>query len=130
MAHALRLLLVWLIMLTLPLQGVSASVMSLRLGSETGHSTTQHSNMVGTDCHDSMPADALESKLPDPASHGSHAPIKAKVCSSCCTGALSGATEIPQLSGPLGRNQYLSAYFPAPKGHIPDGLERPPRRIS
>ncbi|MDP5238756.1 hypothetical protein Q9Q94_04405 [Uliginosibacterium sp. 31-16] len=103
--------------------------MSLRLGSETGHSTTQHSSMVGTDCHDSMAA-AVDDMLPDLPSHGGHAPIKAKVCSSCCTGALSGATEIPQLTGPLGSNQYLSAFYPAPKGHIPDGLERPPRRIS
>lgn len=132
MARALRLLLVWLIMLTLPLQGVSASVMAMRMGGDpvqpagTAHST---STMQMADCHE-MLMSASDTRHDDRPGHTSPAPLKAKVCGSCCVGVMHGAGVAPQIASLPANNTYLLQSCQEPAGFIPDGLERPPRALS
>ena len=132
MARTLRLLLVWLIMLTLPLQGVSASVMAMRMGGDpvqpagTAHST---SAMQMADCHEMMMS-ASDARHDDHLGHSSPAPLKAKVCGSCCVGVLHGASLAPQVASLPAGNTYLTQLYHEPTGFIPDGLERPPCALS
>ena len=122
MARAFRTLLVWLIMLTLPVQMVSASIMALRMDMPA----QQHSQMlVSPDCHGEMAAANT-----DPEQPASPQPIKAKACNSCCTGALLDSVSLPHGLLPEPSTRYGADYTQPRKGHIPDGLERPPKHIS
>jgi hypothetical protein len=122
MRRTFRLFLVCLLILALPAQGVSAAVMALQMS----ESPAQASHAGMESCHAHL--QAANNSAADHAAHGS--PVKAKACSSCCSGAILSSSEAPALSAPLGRDAYRSIASPAPKGHIPDGLERPPRAVS
>ena len=117
MARSLRTLLVWLIMLTLPMQAVSASLMSLSMEMP---SQTAHVSMAA-DCHEQ--ADPSEQDAPAN-------PLVFKACSPCCAGVLIGAVALPQIYLPSGHARHEAMPEQDFKGHIPDSLDRPPKRIS
>lgn len=121
MARAFRTLLVWLIMLTLPLQAVSASLMALSMEMPAAVSHV----LDDSDCHGSGAAPAGERDAP-----ASPMPLKAKACSPCCAGTLIGALALPQAFLPAGTKRHAAHPGPDFKAHIPEGLERPPKRIS
>lgn len=130
MNRIVRLLTVWLVMLTLPLQGVSASMMAVRMAADDAQAPavmatmTQDAPMV--DCHGGVDKQA-QTRHSD---HGHNLPAKGKLCGNCCVGVLLGALAAPELAGPLGNGTYAIQIYQEPLGHVPDGLERPPRFIS
>jgi hypothetical protein len=117
MARTLRTLLVWLIMLTLPMQAVSASLMSLSMEMP---SQASHVSM-GADCHEQAGASEQDA----PAN-----PLVFKACSPCCVGPLIGAVALPQIYLPSGHARHDAMPEQDFKGYIPDSLDRPPKRIS
>jgi len=121
-------------MLTLPLQGVSASVMVVPMADGgAGQSATvmSKSGLVQTvDCAREHQANNLGSATSHPPSGGSM-PTKAKVCdSSCCTGVMLGALAMPAFGAIPDGKDYGPRPYNEPAGFIPDALERPPRVIS
>lgn len=122
MARRFRLLLICLIMLTVPLQGVSAAVMTMSVAKHSGPAQM-------TDCHSGM-AQSVDHSAPEKSTQDSHNSVKLKVCSSCCTGAILNASLSPAFAHQPGDNTYLSLLSRKPAGFIPDGLERPPRALS
>ncbi|MEN9490228.1 MAG: hypothetical protein RJA63_677 [Pseudomonadota bacterium] len=131
MARVLRLFLLSMLMLTLPLQGVSAAVMAMQM--ENVPAQAEHFSTVAvaySGCHE-MAGMQMDAGMPqDHAPQGDHHPAKTKACGSCCTGAMLGAIDLPAIAAPTGRDRYFAQLSLEPKGFIPDGLERPPRRIS
>lgn len=123
MARRFRLLLICLIMLTLPLQGVSAAVVAMSLTEHSGPA-----QMAG--CHGEQLLQSADHAALEHAAQDHHAPAKLKACGSCCTGAILNAGLAPTLASQPGGNTYLSLLSLEPAGFIPDGLERPPRALS
>jgi len=130
MYRLFRTLLVALLVLALPLQGVSAAVMALSMERGTAsmaEAAVEPAHMAS--CHDMDMADMAGSHT----SGGHvdhHLPAKLKVCGTCCVGVMFGASAGVQVPAPLGTTAYLSLNLIEPLGFIPDGLERPPRSNS
>ncbi len=121
MLRALRHCLLLMLMLTVPVQGVSAALMAA-MGQHHESGMTQSA----ISCHEDGAAMADDSS-PHPL--GKPAPAKSKVCSTCCAGVMA-ASEV--VLHPVARpaRHFGASERPSPEGIIPDGLERPPRRLS
>lgn len=137
MYRLFRTFLVALLMLALPLQGVSAAVMAMSM--ERGTASMAEAAVEPeymTSCHDMDMADMAQADHGMAASHtpggqiDHHMPAKLKVCGTCCVGVMFGASTGVQVPAPLGATVYLSLNLIEPLGFIPDGLERPPRSNS
>lgn len=121
MFRVFRHVLVLLLMLTLPLQGVSAALMAVT-GSH--HETI---SSAADDCHGHDATAFTGNSAADTATP--HVPLKAKVCCSTCYGVMA-ISEIPPHRTGETRHHYSLRDLHAPEGIVPDSLERPPRRIS
>ncbi|MDQ8021503.1 MAG: hypothetical protein REI94_06660 [Moraxellaceae bacterium] len=115
-----RALLVCLLALSVPVQGVAALLAS--------GSPMQMQDLSGTDqasCH------AAQSAAGTDDGHPTHhaAADKLKACGGCY-GTLLDLVSLPVMSAPLGSDVLVSRSSDALSGHIPAGLERPPRNIS
>lgn len=119
MCRAFRSFLVCLIMLTLPVQAVSASLMALSMELPAQSSP----GGMASNCHEHASPD--EQDVPA----GTQA-FKSKACSPCCAGALIGAFTVPQTFMSAGNTRLNVMPGSDFKGYIPEGLERPPKRIS
>lgn len=139
MTHICKILLLWLLMALLPLQGIAAVVRTSCCPENTtaaaSLSTAQPSQLMaaGHVHHENMAAFDMDAK---PAPHHStdhsnhHKNVSCSTCDSCCVGAF--AFTPASLQFPLGAKSPLETLAPPPllSGYIPDGLERPPRQIS
>lgn len=138
MYRLFRTLLVALLVLALPLQGVSAAAMALSMERGTAsmaeEAAVEPAHMAS--CHDMDMADMAQAGHNIAASHTSdghvdhHMPAKLKACGTCCVGVMFGASAGVQVPASLGATVYLSLNLIEPLGFIPDGLERPPRSNS
>ncbi|WP_157288231.1 hypothetical protein [Uliginosibacterium gangwonense] len=133
MYRLFHILLVGLLVLALPLQGVSAAVMAMSMERGTAsmaQETVEPEHMAS--CHDMDMAQADHGMAAShaPGGHIDHMPAKLKVCGTCCIGVMFGTSAGVQVPAPLGATAYLSLNLIEPLGFIPDGLERPPRSNS
>ncbi len=120
MLRLLRHCLLLMLMLTIPVQGVSAALMAA-MGPHHESGMTQSA----VSCHEDASAMADSS----PHLPGKPVPAKGKVCSTCCAGVMA-ASEV--VLHPVARpaRHFGASERPSPEGVIPAGLERPPRRLS
>lgn len=132
MRSVLRILLVGLLVLALPLQGVSAAVMAMSMAQDAAPAQTTLESMHMASCHEMMTQSdmGMAGDHTDMPQHDHHAPAKLKVCGACCIGILFSADHPEHALPPLDGQAYLSLIPTEPKGFIPEGLERPPRRNS
>jgi len=138
MPRVLKTFLFWLLALALPMQGYAAATMfTCRTTLEhSSHSMNQatHLNEVmnagGMSHHEHDSARQIsDSSLPHPASGKPHHHSSCSTCSVCCVGVAmmpGGLDWQPPYSG-----AELPSASPAVSffGHIPSGLDRPPRNI-
>lgn len=124
MLRVFRHCLVLLLMLTLPLQGVSATLMAVIPMHEAGMLTGAE------DCHghvaQSMQDDDSTGQQGLP---GKPAPMKTKACGSCCAGLMAPLSTSFHPALRLAGRQPMSEVL-APEGIIPALFERPPRQLS
>jgi hypothetical protein len=117
-------------MLTVPLQGVSAAVMAVRLAGEMSLPANHSGLEQMADCHGMSMSQAADSAKTGHAAVDHHTSAKLKVCGSCCIGAMLSACSALSFASLDGSDSYLSLLSRDPAGFIPDGLERPPRAFS
>lgn len=144
----LRILLLWVLMLTLPIQGFAAALRS-SCGTEqqSSHSVVQADDGAPaahfSHHHDDADTDPVAMHEPHHevagTSHGhyqshnqhhDHKNAFCGSCGSCCTGAF--ALMSTQLSPPAFQQVSVEVVAPSPlvTGFIPESLERPPRLLS
>jgi hypothetical protein len=129
MYRLLTRLLLWLVVLAIPLQGVAATAMMARAGTADEPAVAMAMAMnadeatVAAACHDhgeAMTADA-SSKAPSPA-HCKTCPI----CAACSLGSalpLAASLGMPLLELPAAAPHELSVSF---RSFVPEALQRPP----
>jgi hypothetical protein len=128
-----RFLLVWLLLLALPFQGIASASMLARAPSMTLQvPAAAHAAMASSmDVHDGHCAGALQQADPrqDAPQPGAHHGGKAGSCADCCAGATMAPAVLPALV--LAPPHFISIPFRA--GHVPSVdpalPERPPRTI-
>lgn len=121
MTKLLKILLVWLCVLSLPVQGMAA-VTRLSCGTAHHHPVNAEHHMHE---HHAQHAGSGDHAAP----HHQPSADKCSVCASCCSGLGMVATFIPWLV-PCHEHAVLVATFkPLLPSFLPDGLERPPRLI-
>lgn len=127
MLHALRHCLVLLLMLTLPLQGVSAALMA---GMPMHEHEASAQTSAAEDCHghgaQAMQDNDTSARQGMP---GKPAPMKTKACGSCCSGLMASVSASLHPVAHLAGRQLIPDAL-TPEGIIPDSLERPPRQFS
>ena len=117
-----RLLLVLLLGLAVPLQGYAAA--SINLCRAFAH----HQDTAAAGAHDHSHAHEAS------AHHGGHDPLDAGAgqeshhCAACAScGVAAAVSAAPRFQATDVPHQALIVFFvPAPEGHVPDGLDRPP----
>jgi hypothetical protein len=129
MKTVMRTLIVWLLLLALPFQGLAAARMLPSAGAPAAQSET-HAAPVATPCHDMAAAGAVD----DDHRHGQHKQDKEQkqhrsVCGDCCiVVALVPVPLVPPVCAPP------SFAIPFRAGHLasadPSLLERPPRHLA
>lgn len=131
--RSLRPFLVCLMILMLAIQGASASALALRMAAPAEVMTTasmqDESAAIHVGCHDMGVAQHDQTARHEHEQHPA-TPAKAKVCGTCCTGAMLDVMTAPQVPEPLLGEHFSSRLTPAPKGFIPDTPKRPPRQLS
>jgi hypothetical protein len=120
-----RFLCICLLALSVPVQGLAAVQMSLLLP-VAGQDQPVAENLHAS-CHGASTAADGGSAQQERGQH--HAPLKLKACGSCC-GAMLDASAVPSALPTQAGSSYLLLPAGTPPSHIPDGLERPPRRLS
>lgn len=123
-----RLLLVCLLSLSVPLQGWATLAMSLPVA----HADAQGPLVTQADmptCHGSTlqheeGAEQAKTVSPHPS------PAKAKTSCGACCGAMLDTLALPAIPSAPTHGTYHAGLLPDPAGHIPGGLERPPKRLS
>jgi hypothetical protein len=129
MLRLARLLLICLLGLTLPVQGIAASLMALQVRAPQTSLSMETTAAPMADCHTG------HTGLPEATDHGQPGSgsasdmAKLKTCGSCCAAAMAILAAVPALLPPL-PERFVAAHVPAREGVIPDGLERPPRFLS
>jgi len=139
MQRAVRFVLTWLLVLTLPLQGVAAATMAACGSRHSNHAAASgHSRISGavSAVHHAHGLDIAHSHghhAADPPAHDRAGLVdddghKCSACASCClnavvpTGGISfGAIELPDL--------FTALVGSTPAAYMTDGPERPPRRF-
>jgi hypothetical protein len=144
MNRIFKIWLLWLLIMAIPVQGLAAAAM-LSCGSahaaspQAAHVHIGHSQSDAMDHHHhhdtASSGHASDEVMDAPAGHGSsgqhkHTISSCSACAACCLGAAvipSGLALIP-----IYTSVELVAVSPSQfvTGHIPAGLERPPRTIS
>jgi hypothetical protein len=149
MSRNLHTLLLWLLIAVLPIQGVAAvikascgaerhdSVAAARMQSQDGNAMSHHhdASVVDHHHHDDLStlaavaaATSDESASTDTGHH--HKSSTCSACAACCFGAVAPP---PALSWAPDQDSYLATASPLAIqfiGHIPAGIERPPRIFS
>ncbi len=121
MIKLLKILLVWLCVLSLPVQGMAA-VTQLSCGAAHHHPVSAEQAVHEHDASGDHGAQANQ----HPQQHQPSAD-KCSVCASCCTGLGMVAT-LPQWQSPGQAHAALVATFKSLlPSFLPEGLERPPR---
>ena len=126
MLRAARLFLFCLLSLTLPVQGIAASLMALH------EMAAPSSEALGSPVEACHTMGLVHADAADPVEPGTHAGGdlgKYKACGSCCSAVMASVSLRPTLPS-QGRELFLALRLVAMKGFIPDGLERPPRSLS
>ena len=142
MVRLLRLLLIWLLITALPIQGFAAvmrnnCVMGQSPASATMPTILQAEKNLSVHSHHAGMSNEEMSENPvlvvhdHPADHTHHhKTATCNFCGSCCVGAFA----IPASLALLPKDAKTSVEFITPPplvtGFIPDGLERPPRHLS
>lgn len=126
MLRLARLLLICLLGLTLPVQGIAAALMALH---DSAAQTSAVSASAMESCHATPHAQSDAEAGHQPDTGGTHDLDKFKRCGSCCVAVVAILATAPELF-PQARDRFLVARPLATKGFIPDGLERPPRLVS
>lgn len=133
MIRTLKLLLLYLVMAALPLQGMAA-VMKQACAPDPARQTASDSRAVKKAQHRvkarSAKAHGAAGAQEPAASHpAQHDDSGCGACLGCCVGGaappLAEAGRTPHDS----TEQYLSSHHSLLAGYIPDGIERPPREI-
>lgn len=128
MLRALSRCLLLLLMLTLPLQGVSAALFAVQM-QRSDHAGSS-AGMPDETCHHAHAMRASDAHGSSAASQDAHhMPGKLKTCAGCCGSLAAGFEFSRQLPAHPGQS-YLAADLPTPEGVIPGGPERPPRHPS
>lgn len=127
MFRLLTRLLLWLVVLAIPLQGIAATAMMARGGTVDAPAVAMAMPMdedaatVADDCHDQTNAVAADVKAPSP-SHCKTCPI----CAACSLGSalpLAASLGLPLLELPAATPRELSVSF---RSFVPEALQRPP----
>lgn len=130
-------LLLWILIMAIPLQGLAATSMMLcasqqhQATSEKTHASAGHQHhSADTAKHQhkqTMDADAQSSDTADKlATHQHTSKDKCSNCAACCVGAVMLTSYLaPHVSRPS--SEKIDMVFSSHVGHISDSLERPPR---
>lgn len=135
MNRTLKTLLLWLLIATLPIQGLAAAMQTscgpahhAALEVAVDGNAHHHDGGAMPDLDDAVAAHHSASGLPSTSDHTS-TPHK-HLSSACCVGAIAFTSST--LFTPTYTSSELVLVSPSPlvTGFIPTGLERPPKRIS
>lgn len=129
MLYVLRHCLLLLLMLTLPMQGVSAALLSVQMQQAHRADASVQARAQADACHHGYTLSASDDGSRQAPHDGHPLPAKAKTCAGCC-GSLAAGFELSSRLAPRPDQNYLAAELPTPEGVIPAGPERPPRRLS
>lgn len=125
MNRLLKTIFVWLLLLALPMQGYAAVTM-LACGTGSHHGRTVAAHDHSAHAHGAGTQAAGTHHHPAHDTGGKHGNAPCNACQGCCMGALM-TSSIDWL--PVDLSSTLPSASPAVlfSGHIPGGLERPPR---
>lgn len=129
MLRVARLLLVCLLSLTLPVQGIAAALMAVNDGALQTSLSPEAAASPMAGCHTGHTGQPEATDHGQPGSGSASDLAKLKTCGSCCAAAMAILAAVPALLPPL-PERFVAAPVPAREGVIPDGLERPPRFLS
>lgn len=132
MRSGLRVLLLWVMVLAMPVQGMAANLMlfcspghgHMGLAGVTHEMHAGHADQGLPDCHGSGSTDATA--VADPAQPTPHGQFGCSACAACCAMlAIPARPVVPAQPEPA---QPVASASPASlPSHLPDGLDRPPR---
>jgi hypothetical protein len=137
MPRSIKTFLLWLLLAALPVQGIAAAAM---MSCRSGHESLEVSEPAVAHHHHDMAVPAHDAVAHNDGAHHSHhahhghdkhgATTSCSSCAACCVGAAaipSGLawTFVHNKSEPV-----IVSPSPFMTGHIPVGLERPPRALS
>jgi hypothetical protein len=138
MQRLVKTVLLWLLIATLPIQGIAAAAKAAcgpehheTMTMQEQESPLQHAMTHDHDGHqDMMMADADVAVGHASDNHHSHKSSFCSSCAACCVGAVAPPFAFNQTMPPsLSESVHISA-APLVAGVIPAGLERPPRQLS
>ena len=123
----IRTLLVWLLALALPMQGVAAATMAFCGQAHQAVAAADHSRHQLHADHD---AHRAQLHTAEPGSDAPAAPSEAHTCSACASCCSVGAilTALPSVPLPDFAPTVFVATVTAVDAFVADGLDRPPRR--
>jgi hypothetical protein len=143
MRKLIRLLVVWLLALVLPIQGVAAATMR-HCGSERGPASAiaglqsmggeSHSPiamLAGTAVHEHHGAHAHSNlAAAEPAHHhASHAKVSCSACASCCGAVALLTSSVMPMAASVGRSAAVALPTALVVAFLTDGPDRPPRSM-
>ena len=120
-----RLILLWILIMAIPLQGLAMASMML-CATDHHQIAAEHSPQANEHQHHHDAEHDADDDAGKTAAHHHASKDKCSSCAACCVGAamLSSYSDAP-VSGPS--SEKIELVFSSHLGHISDGLERPPR---
>jgi hypothetical protein len=128
MYRALKTLLLWLLLLAVPVQGIAAATLSCRANHGPAMAVAEHHQGEHAGHAHHRPAELAQGGHHD---HGKHATsTSCSACSACCIGAVPLPAELNWTAVRRSSEPVLLAPAPLIAGHMRSGIERPPRLLS
>jgi hypothetical protein len=139
MIRAFKTFLLWLLIAALPLQGMATALKAscgptataaMAHGNHHDVDATQDHHRDHLTAHSDSATSNSTGTTDESSSHHQHKSSYCSACAACCAGAVAPPSA---LTWPPVYTSSETIVVPPPilvAGHIPDGLERPPRRIS
>lgn len=129
MQSGLKALLIWLVMMAIPFQGVAAAGMLLCGPSHAPHHPVEPAGVAAADAAEIAPAAHHHAQASAEPTHATHLDQpKCSVCASCC-----GAPAILNSVAGITATETVSTAITTPIvlafGFVTDGPERPPRNL-
>ena len=119
-----RLILLWILVMAIPLQGLAAA--SMMLCASEHHQVVNQVSSTSTSHHDQLSDENSHCADMKTAAHQHASKDKCSSCTACCVGAAMLASYLgASVSRPA--SEKIDMVFSSQLGHISDGLERPPR---
>jgi hypothetical protein len=145
MIRILKTLLLWLLIAALPVQGMAAvmkascgpahhgampTVTTVNEHHHDQHASHEHEHHDHAIAHSDSTASGSAMTTDQSSAGHQHENSSCSACAACCAGAVAPPSAL--LLAPVHGSSEAVLISPAPlvTGHIPDGLERPPRHIS